>query len=1430
MGFGEPASAVVDGKGLPRAVFYYSHKFCGLSFGAVYLNAVQNLPRAWIQFFLAGAFLVPGNVTLGQSPPDAPVFPPIKVEAEEPAVRRVLAKPAAGMQGMGAARAYAAQAKLNARVHKRYPHTGGWVVYEIPESTDADAAVSEFVGTGAYSVVEKDQIYTIQATPNDPAYLSGQLWGLHNTGQSGGVADADIDAPEGWDIRTSANPIIVAVIDTGIRYTHQDLLANMWTNPGEIPGNGIDDNGSGYIDDVHGINAINGSGNPMDDNGHGTHCAGTIGGVGNNGTGMTGVAWNMRLMALKFLSAGGSGTTSDAIECIDYARANGADIMSNSWGGGGYSQALFDSIKAARDAGIIFVAAAGNDAQNNDVQQNYPCNYLLENVVSVAATTRTDALASFSNFGSGYVELGAPGQDIYSTVSDSNSSYDTYSGTSMATPHVSGALALMAAQFPGDSARQLINRLQRSVDRIPSLASRTSFGGRLNLRAALTTTSNTPVNDAFADATQLSGSTLTFRSGNGAATRESGEPRQAQVVTSGASVWWKWTAQGNSTVSIDLTGSNFDTVLSVYTGNTFAALAEVAGNDDALPGVVTSRVTFTTVAGTEYRIAVAGKTETTTGLIVMQLSSPPANDAFETPMLVSGAAVDQTSTNVGASKQTGEPSHAGNAGGRSIWFQWTAPTTGPYRIATAGSSFDTLLAVYTGQTLQSLGLAGQNDDESSGLRTSAVTIQAVSGTLYRIAVDGKNGATGSVRLRILQPSVNDNFANGIELAGASVITIGSNITASKESGEPNHGGNAGGKSVWWAWRAAGIGPVEIHTNGSDFDTTVGVYTGSAVNGLTTIASDDDGGNGLASRVVFNPTPGIIYHIAVDGFSGDNGSIQLSLSQSVINTPPSVVSASVSPSPDAWLDQALQVVSAQTSDPEEDPVTLSYQWQSSSDGYLFTNAAGAVSATLPAAAANSGKVWRCRITPSDPMAEGQPFLTDEVRINRRPVQVAYHGETYDYDSDLFLRSRTATFPRSAIINELSQGPSGGTQEWIELLFLEDTNVQGWTLRDTNTTVAITFSTTAAQWANIPAGTLLVLWNGSQTKDPALPADSLDVSNGSIVVASNQSGLFTGSWPILNNGGGDGFAVRDAGGTLVDGVSIGGQTSFQPQLGTVQGSRSARYNGNTEAGAELVSEWSVVLSAQGVVSPGLGNTTANIQFVNDLRTGAFSDPALFRFAISSDIVPGLSIDPATGLITGTPDVPAGGFFEILIERYTSSESTVQSFTLLVGSDEHVFVIPQDRIWSLDGPTQIFGSLRVLGSLAENDHTLTIRQTYESWLAMQTPQGDDGDAFEFLLEYAFDLDPHVNDQRSVPSLELAGGSMFLKYRRQKDPTELIYHVEFSTNLDRWDPVELDEWNFHTNESVSLDAEEVTLTRPFDATDTAKFYRVRVVRPLIP
>ena len=311
--------------------------------------------------------------------------------------------------------------------------------------------------TTGVSYVEPDFAIAPTIASNDPS--RGQLWGLDNTGQSGGVVDADIDAPEAWNTTTGSRSVVVAVIDTGMDYNHPDLAANTWRNPGEVAGDGIDNDRNGFVDDVTGWDFANNDADPMDDNGHGSHVSGSIGAVGNNGIGVVGVNWQVSIMPLKFLDASGSGSTSAAVAAINYAtrmrRDFGINVVAtnNSWGGGGLSTALRDAIDSGAGAGILFVAAAGNESNNNDATPSYPANHPGTSVISVAATDRSNRLATFSNYGATSVDLAAPGVAILSTTP--NNSYASYSGTSMATPFVTGTVALLAAANPQATAAQI---------------------------------------------------------------------------------------------------------------------------------------------------------------------------------------------------------------------------------------------------------------------------------------------------------------------------------------------------------------------------------------------------------------------------------------------------------------------------------------------------------------------------------------------------------------------------------------------------------------------------------------------------------------------------------------------------------------------------------------------------------------------------------------------------------------------------------------------------------------------------------------------------------------------------------------------------------------------------------------------------------------
>jgi len=354
-------------------------------------------------------------------------------------------------------------------------------VVEPEPGVAVTGAVADLERSEDVLYAEPDAIRQMSAVPDDRYF--NNLWGLENTGQVPGTPGADIDAPQAWDISTGSSEVRVAVVDTGADLAHPDLEPNLWTNPGEVAGNGRDDDANGVVDDVHGADFASGDGEPDDANGHGTHVAGTIAARGNDGIGVAGVTWRSSLIPLKILGADGSGSASDAIRAYAYADRAGARIINLSLGGGQSTRAERDAIASVPD--VLFVVAAGNQRADNDTTATYPCNYDLPNVVCVAATDSYDRLASFSNFGARTVDLAAPGVNIPSTYPRASGGYAYLSGTSMAAPHVTGAAALLLARAPGTGASGLRRALLSTVDPLAGLDGRTVTGGRLNAARAL---------------------------------------------------------------------------------------------------------------------------------------------------------------------------------------------------------------------------------------------------------------------------------------------------------------------------------------------------------------------------------------------------------------------------------------------------------------------------------------------------------------------------------------------------------------------------------------------------------------------------------------------------------------------------------------------------------------------------------------------------------------------------------------------------------------------------------------------------------------------------------------------------------------------------------------------------------------------------------
>ena len=431
-------------------------------------------------FAVAATVLLSG---LGAQPERALAEPGPDANKPRFAPDRVLVKP---KEGASAEAVEAINRKNGARTEKKIPRTRVSVV-KLPRGLQVAEAVERYEASPEIEYAEPDFLLSVDQatnpTPNDADYP--KLYNLNNTGQTGGAADADVDAPEAWGSTTGSPDAVVAVIDTGVDIGHADLKNNVWTNPDEVPANNLDDDGNGYVDDVHGWDFRNEDNSVFDadEGSHGTHVAGTIAAEGNNGVGITGVNWRAKIMPLKFIGPT-TGYTSDAAQALNYAVAEGVKISNNSYGCAGcFSQTLFDAIRKADAAGHLYVAAAGNDGADNDATASYPSGYDSANVVSVAATDGTDALASFSNYGSSSVDLAAPGVGVLSTLP--GNSYGYKSGTSMAAPLVAGVATLATSESPTASGAEIKKRLLDSVDKKASLSGKTATGGRLNAAGTL---------------------------------------------------------------------------------------------------------------------------------------------------------------------------------------------------------------------------------------------------------------------------------------------------------------------------------------------------------------------------------------------------------------------------------------------------------------------------------------------------------------------------------------------------------------------------------------------------------------------------------------------------------------------------------------------------------------------------------------------------------------------------------------------------------------------------------------------------------------------------------------------------------------------------------------------------------------------------------
>jgi subtilisin family serine protease len=384
---------------------------------------------------------------------------------------------------------------LNATVKRTVSKAGRVILVERPLIETRASVIQTLAHNAMVEYAEPNYIYRATAgaqnLPADPEL--GKLWGMINSGQqvtgdSGtftGKPGIDIDAQKAWMIETGSREVVVAIIDTGVNWNNPELLPNIYTNEAELNGQpNVDDDNNGCVDDIHGCDIVGKDGDPSDVYGHGTHVSGTIGAAANDGTGIVGVAWNVRILPVRFLGDDGGGNLADAVTAIDYATAMKANMMNNSWGGGGFSQALMDAIVRAKDAGILFLAAAGNSGNDNDASPEYPASYEVDNIVSVAAIDPTGMLADFSNFGKNTVHIAAPGVNV---LSYTMRGLESWSGTSMACPHVTGVAALLLSQDMTQSYTTIKERLLKSARPLAGTRGRVSTG-LLNAYYALTNT------------------------------------------------------------------------------------------------------------------------------------------------------------------------------------------------------------------------------------------------------------------------------------------------------------------------------------------------------------------------------------------------------------------------------------------------------------------------------------------------------------------------------------------------------------------------------------------------------------------------------------------------------------------------------------------------------------------------------------------------------------------------------------------------------------------------------------------------------------------------------------------------------------------------------------------------------------------------------
>lgn len=750
----------------------------------------------------------------------------------------------------------------------------------------------------------RDEV-SIAAVSNDPGYVNGTLWGMQ--GDATAIANAyGSQAGEAWAAgHIGSTKTVVGVIDTGIDYTHPDLYLNIWLNQREVPitlraslsdidfdglftfrdlnhssnasfvidynrngridagdllndvrwENGFDDDGNGYRDDLIGWDFVNNDNDPFDDNRHGTHVSGTIGATGGNGVGVAGVNWNVQMVALKFLSASGSGSTGAAARAVDYftdaaIRATSTEnfvATNNSWGGGGYSQALNDAIGRAAQQDILFIAAAGNSSSNNDATNNYPSNYSTTSaagydaVVAVASLTSTGALSSFSSYGASTVDIAAPGSSIYSTLAGGG--YGVLSGTSMATPHVTGAVALYASQNPDASAAEIKQALLASAAATTSLAGKVVTGGRLDI-GALMNTVPLPPGPPPPSVDTIAGNAST------AASLTASAAQASSIDAADDQDWFRLNLTAGyryEFVMNSAVGSGVDTYLRLLD----AGGVQLSFNDDAVG--LNSRISFSATSSGPYYLSAESAGGTLGAYTLAMTQAAPVD-------VIAGSAAT-TAVLAPAASQISSVDLAGDQD----WFRLNL--TAGYRYdfamdAATGSTLDTYLRL-----LNSGGIQLAFNDDAVGLNSRLSFTAAASGTYY-LSAQGYGSTVGAYRVSMTQIAPVDAIAG----------SVATSATLSPARAETSTIDLAGDQD----WFRISL------TAGSRYDFALDAASGSSLNAYLRLLDANgvqlafnDNAVGLNSRLSFTATTSGNFYVAAQGAGSTLGAYSLSVTQTVL---------------------------------------------------------------------------------------------------------------------------------------------------------------------------------------------------------------------------------------------------------------------------------------------------------------------------------------------------------------------------------------------------------------------------------------------------------------------------------------------------------------------------------------------------------------------